>query len=255
MSVVFNSPDQFASRNSRSPKRAAQRRPNPLRTIAGWLGLFTNRSAADTVVTAPVHKDWKLEQDAMLAAGERMLQRARRDNQLLSIAVFDLSDLPELESVFGARLTQGVVGKIAGRLQEMATAKGLAMRTDATVFTVLMPGFGRDRALLAIQKTMGHPCCIELDAGDNEIVLVPEFKVHTLRSDSGSLGQVYSDLCRSISQAKKNEQRRRKYLQQERESHTRPMALRAQGESSDPAHGHPVFRNVAPTIPMPLSGR
>jgi len=164
----------------------------------------------------------------MLKAGEKLLARARSENQPLTMAVFDLDDLPEMESVFGAIVTREVVAQVALRLQGIAGSRGLVIRTDATVFTVLMPGFGRDRAQHAIERTMGKPCCIELDADDHEIVLVPEVKVHSFRADSPSMEQVYIELRRAISQAQHLEQRRQRYLQRERESHTRPTDLMLQ---------------------------
>ncbi len=167
------------------------------------------------------------------------------------MAVFDLSDLPELESVFGPEVAREVMAQVSSRLQELATGKGLVMRTEGTVFTVLMPGFGRDRALQAIERTMGSPCCIELDADDHEIVLVPEFKVHTLRPESGPLAQVYAELRRDIAAAQQLEQRRQRYLQLERESHTRPMELRTDSEHK-PARARRTFAPMDATMPVPL---
>jgi GGDEF domain-containing protein len=249
MSSVF--PSSFTGTRAVS----ASRRRTPVRWdvlnhVARWLGLAaTRRASAASSVPA---KSWEWHKGAMLAAGDELLERARLENQPVSVAVFALSDLPELESVFGAEIAKDVLNEIALRLQGIATSRGLAIRTDSTVFTVLMPGFGRDRAHQAIERTMGSPCCIELNADDHEIVLVPEFKVHTMRSDSGSLAQVCQDLCRDIAEAQQLEQRRRRYLQRERESHTRPMELR----SDD--HGkrintlqRPSAANDA-TMPVPL---
>ncbi len=99
---------------------------------------------------------------------------------------------------------------------------------------------------------MGSPCCIELDAGDHEIVLVPDFKVQALRSDSTSLAQAYSDLRKDIAAAQHLERRRQRYLQQERESHTRPMDLHVHEEPKPTPLPEPVFRPMAPTMPAPL---
>lgn len=246
MSSVFNSP--FANTGApATSRRGAPVRSTLLHDVACWLGLARKRRAG---AHAPVQrKGWDDARQAMLAAGAQMLARARRDNQSLTIAVFDLSDLPELESLFGARVAREVLAQVTSRLQGPATGKGLVMRTAGTVFTVLMPGFGRDRALQAIENSMGSPCRIELDADDHEIVLVPEFKVHTLRPDSGPLAQVYADLRRDIAAAQQLERRRQRYLQRERESHTRPMELRADGQARRPA-----FVPMDATMPVPLKG-
>lgn len=250
MSSVFNSP--FTNmRVSATSRRAAPVRSGLLHDVACWLGLARKRRASPHAPVPVPRMGWDHRRQAMLAAGTAMQVRAAQDNQPLSLVVFDLSDLPELEAVFGAAVAREVMTQVTSRLQELATGKGLVMRTEGTVFTVLMPGFGRDRALQAIERTMGNPCCIELDADDHEIVLVPEFKVHTLRPESGPLAQVYAALRRDIAAAQQLEQRRQRYLQLERESHTRPMELRTDSEPR-PASALRTFAPMDATMPVPL---
>jgi GGDEF domain-containing protein len=208
---------------------------------------------------------WASDFDALVVAGDAMMQRARRDKQAMSVAVFDLSDLPELRSVFGKGVTQEVVQRVSELFQRIATSKGLVARTGTTMFTVLMPGFGRDRALAVISEVMGYPCCIELDASRDEIVLIPEYMVQTVRGDTGSVADVIAALRRGIVQARELEQSRRRYLKRERESHTPPGDLRAVSTVSAASTGEPrsrvdsaaqrhAYRGVA-TIPMPLAAR
>jgi GGDEF domain-containing protein len=249
MSSLF--PSRFTDARAPSrPRRTAPVRPNFLRKLSSWFGRATQRATTP----APQRKGWDDQAQAMLDAASRLATRTRRDNQPLSIVVFDLKDLPELESVFGADVAKEVMSQVVLRLQDLASARGLVMRTDATVFTVLMPGFGRDRAHEAIERCMGSPCCIELDAAEHELVLIPDFKVHTVRPDSGPLAGVYTDLRRDIHDAQKQERRRQRYLQLERESHTRPMDLRADSASRPVLEDRVVYRPADPTIPMPLKG-
>lgn len=249
MSSLF--PSQFADTQAPSRRARDSTVPAPFfREVARWLGLARRRGADPA--PPDQRKGWESHTQAMLAAGARLVTRARRDDEPLSIAVFDISDLPELETVFGAQVAREVMTQVVFRLQGLASSKGLVMRTDATVFTVLMPGFGRDRAHQTIETGMGSPCCIELDAGEHEIVLVPDFKVHTMRPDSGPLAGVYADLRHDISQAQKLERRRQRYLQRERESHTRPMELRAGSAPKPVLEQRAVDRPAQPTIPMPL---
>jgi GGDEF domain-containing protein len=224
-----------------------------LRAVAGWLGLARQQQQPHrTRPAAPERKSWSQHERALLTAGDKMLARTRSEKQPLTLAVFDLSDLPELESVFGADTARDVMTQVGFRLQAMAGSRGLVIRTDATTVTVLMPGFDRERARQAIQRTMGSPCCIELDTGDHEIVLVPDFKVQTLGTDSASLAQVYTDMRKDIAAAQHLERRRQRYLQRERESHTRPMDLPAVQPPQPTPLAQPVFREIAPTIPAPL---
>ena len=249
MSSVFN--PAFASTFApSSSSRSSAARPTVLRTLASWLGLARKQRVRKA--PAVQRKSWEQHKQSMLVAGEQMLARSRSENQPLSVAVFDLDDLPELESVFGAATAREVMTQVVLRLQGMAGSRGLVIRTDATVFTVLMPGFGRDRAHQSIERTMGSPCCIELDAGDHEIVLIPEFKVHTMRADSGPLDKVYADLRQHIATAQQLERRRQRYLQRERESHTRPMDLPAQADRKPAMARQADFAPAAATMPMPI---
>lgn len=201
---------------------------------------------------------WASDFDALVVAGDAMMNRARRDKQAMSVAVFDLSDLPELRSVFGKQVTQEVVQRVSEKFQRIATSKGLVARTGTTLFTVLMPGFGRDRALAVISEVMGHPCCIELETRD-EVVLIPEYMVQTVRGDTRSVADVIAALRTGIAQSQEREHSRRRYLKRERESHTRPMELRTPTAASR----RPLLEDAAPrqacpsvaTIPMPLAAR
>lgn len=202
---------------------------------------------------------WAGDFDALVLAGDAMMIRARRDKQALTVAVFELSDLPELRSVFGKEVTQEVVHRLREKFQRIATSKGLVARTGPTLFTVLMPGFGRDRALAAISEVMGFPCSIELDSTRDEVVLIPEYMVQTVRSDTASVADVIAALRAGIAQSQEREHSRRRYLKRERESHTPPMELRTPTAVSrrpllDDAGPRPAYPSVA-TIPMPLAER
>lgn len=249
MSSTFNSAFGSTLAPATTPRPSAIR-PPLFRAITAWLRLLREQPPP---VAAPVQrKSWEQQQRSMLVAGDKMLARSRSENQPISVAVFDLDDLPELESVFGPATAREVMAQVVSRLQAMVGSRGLVIRTDATVFTVLMPGFGRDRAHQAIERAMGSPCCIELDTDDHEIVLVPEFKVHTIHPDSAPLAQVYAELRQEISASQRLERQRQRYLQQERQSHTRPADLSAQVEGTPGPARRRVARPIEPTIPMPL---
>ena len=197
----------------------------------------------------------------MFKVGDEMLCRARGNNRPLSVAVFELSDLPELQCVFGWRATQDVIAQTAVRLQGLIARKGLAVRTSATTFTVLLPGVDRDGALAVIHAALGQPCCIEWVAGGEEIVLVPDFMVKTVSGDSVCVSEVHESLCRDIAQARLMEERRTKYLERERESHSRPMKFRPPPlklhvtRASPRKIGLPDYPPMAATMPVPMGPR
>ena len=230
-----------------------------LRAITRWLGLGEKVRARVRVSTD--QKSWTLDKDAMFKAGDEMLHRRRGDNHPLSVAVFDLSDLPELQCVFGRQATRDFIAQTAVRLQGLIARKGLAARTGATTFTVLLPGVDRDGALAVIRAALGQPCCIELAAGGEEIVLVPDFMVRTVSGDSVCLSEVYESMCRDIGGARLIEARRTKYLQRERESHSRPMQssplpMKPQATKAGPRRiPRPDYPPMAATMPVPMGPR
>lgn len=249
MSIVFES--SFAgARRAPQVSSAVTGESGALHRLAIWLGLA--RAVPPRDIAAAQRRQAGQQRAALFAAGEALLARARRDNHALSVVVFELSDLPELESVFGAAVVREVMAEVLLRLQALATNRGLAIRTGPTLFTVLIPGVGRDRAQAAIEQTMGSACCIELNAGDHEIVLIPDFKLHTVRSGSPGLAQVHQDLRRQIEEARTVEDRRRRYLQKERESHTRPMNLRKEAARARSIERQPPAPLHLPTVPVPL---
>jgi GGDEF domain-containing protein len=196
--------------------------------LTGWLGWSASaRARAGVVRVSTDQKSWDLDQEAMFKTGHDMLSRSSVGHQLLSVVVFDLSDLPELECIFGVQAAEEMIVQTAARLQRLATRKGLAARTGATVFTVLLPGVGHDQALHLIGAALGQPCCIELEAGGDEIMLAPEFRVRTVFGHAVSLKETIESLCRDMAQSRLQDERRSKYLARERESYSRPRRLQA----------------------------
>lgn len=193
---------------------------------------------------------WSSNRQAFLETGNRMIAQCRRTNQALSVIVFEQSDLPELQCIFGEAVAQQMAAKLAGTLQTMVKSKGLAVRTDPTVFTVLLPGFGLDRTLALIKEAFGDTLAIEFDVEGDDVVLVPDFLVQTVRSETTSIKDVYTDLRKAIKRSQDNEERRQRYLKRERESHSsKAMPLM----ESDSTYPHAPRHEL--TVPVPLATR
>jgi GGDEF domain-containing protein len=233
---------------------SGQNRWSAVRALSSWLGLSSKNQPRSRAYVSNDRKTWNLDQDATFKIGHEMLCRLRGNHQPLSVLVFDISDLPELECVFGVQAAKEIITQTAATLQRLAARRGLAVQTGPTVFTVLLPGIGRDAALAVIGATLGRPCCIELDAGGHEIVLVPDFLVKTVFWDAASLREIYESLCRDMAQTRLREERRKKYLARERESHARPMKLQATTASPRkiPQGGYP---EGPATMPVPMATR
>jgi GGDEF domain-containing protein len=227
MSFTFHA-SHFPDTHIESPSGDARAKPSLLARLLQLAQSGGTRSRpVRAIAVRPPQADWARQEQTMLRAAEAMVAVARRGNIAISFAVFDLSDLPELKSVFGSRVVQEVIAKVMAKFHVVAGNRGLVARTGPTTFALVLPGLGRDRALSLIRDVMGHPCCIELDGGDEEIVLIPEFLVQALTGEPAAVADVYAKLRRDIERAHELERKRRRYLQRERESHTRPLELGA----------------------------
>lgn len=182
------------------------------------------------------------------AHGGEMLAESVRGRRPLSIAVFDCSDLLEVRSIYGSRIARKLLDRIVGKLTKLAGTGGLAARTGAAEFTVVLP-MGHEKALAAIERALGNPMRFELDAGDSEIVLVPWFQVEAAGTDTDSVETLYQDLRREIADMAQREQRHQYHCQRERERHSRPMGIASMpgelGRDAVPTH-------LAATVPAHL---
>jgi GGDEF domain-containing protein len=180
----------------------------------------------------------------VLIAAKGMLEQAVADGRPLSIAVLELHDLPELQKLFGSGMAARVLTRASKKLRAVAGAKGLAMRTSRTQFTLVLPGLEADSVRLALRTVFGAACCIEDDAAE-EIVLLPDFAVETLTSANASIAQSYDRLCDNLAAEQRHAKR------------PTPGAPRRAAPSSDPlpqssARQHLVAPVHVPTVPMPL---
>jgi diguanylate cyclase (GGDEF)-like protein len=157
------------------------------------------------------------------AANEAM---RRRPEASVSMIVLDFADLREVWQIYGHAVARKVVGRIIRRTRALAGARGFAGRTGPTQFTVILPGVTEDKAIRQVQRALGKPARVEFDAGDSEIVLVPDLFVD--EAGSGTPVQtLYRDVCRELARIQKEELRRLNYLTSERERHSRPMSIPA----------------------------
>jgi diguanylate cyclase (GGDEF)-like protein len=211
------------------------------------------RAPDETLENGRIDSSTALYNQAGLEAhGNELLAACRRDKRPVCLAVFDCSDLLEVRDIYGSQIARKLMNRIARKLMTLSGDHGLAARTAAAEFTVVLPGMGREKAIAAIQRVLGSPSRIELDAGDSEIVLVPAFLVEAVGPDVSSVGQMHAELRRELARIEDREQRRQQYLTRERERHSRPMGLVSlpQGQGQ-PARDKAV--QAANTLPAPLA--
>lgn len=211
----------------------AARRPR-----AGAGGWFGRRRAAQQLQFA--------SREGLLDAANQLLQQARADGRPLSVAVLELSDLPELHRLFGRRLAQQVLIRTGRKLRAVAGPKGLAARTSPTQFTLVLPGVDEDAVLLSLRTVFGEACCIEDDGNSEEVVLLPQFEVATMAGNDASIEPVYEALCGKLFFAQHRESTRAQHAL-EHCLQSRPALLSQPPE----AHSLPPAAYV-PTVPLPL---
>lgn len=144
----------------------------------------------------------------------------------VSMVVLDFTDLREVYQIYGNAVARKVVERIVRRLRSLAGSRGFAGRTGPTQFTLVFPGATRDKAVHRVQRVLGKPARVEFDAGDSEIVLVPDLLVDTAQP-GGTVQALYRELCGELARMQKSELRRLNWLTSERERHSRPMSLPA----------------------------
>jgi len=188
-----------------------------------------------------------------IAHGDEMLAACRSDGRPLSVVVFDCADLLEVRRIYGSTMARKLTARIVRKLGALSADRGLAARTGVTEFTVVLPGMGREKALAAIQRVLGSPMRVELDTGDSEIVLVPDFLVETAGSDTASVGELHTELRRELALQHDREQRRQHRLTRERERHSRPMGIVVLPATPQPKAARPARPSLAPTMPASLA--
>jgi GGDEF domain-containing protein len=211
--------------------------------VAGLLGMWVVRKRAtqEPAGNAPEVPNELVaggHASRLSIVGDAMLRKARTSNRPLSIAVFDFSDLPELQAVFDRRIAASLGPMIAARLQGIAPGKGVVLRTGPTKFAVLLPRFDTVRTHRAVRAALGKACCLEFDIADTEILLVADYSTRVVRRDMGSVAEVYQQLSLGLAKGRQYAERRQLYLKLERESHTRPRRRPAIAESVPAALSH-----------------
>lgn len=177
--------------------------------------------------------------EGLLAQGTQVLQLCADERKPVCLVVFDCTDLQEVHTIYGRETGRRVMARLVRKLGAIAGEHGVAARTGPTEFCLLLPGLTRDGAQGAIDRVLGRPGCIEYDAGDSEIVMVPNFTVQTLDCAPHALQQAYAQQRAALAQRLQDQVEHERYLRLERERHSRPTPL-------------VTLPPVAITVPTPL---
>ena len=162
---------------------------------------------------------------ALSSQGATLLQSARRDGRQMTVVLLDFADLLEVGEIYGRAVRQRVLKRVVRKMESIAGPHGTAFRTGKAQFTVLLPGANRIKAQAAVERVLGTPCRVEFDAGDSEIVLVPDVLTELAAPEVETIDELYRELARTLAEERDYEKRRQHWLARERERHSRPMAL------------------------------
>lgn len=188
--------------------------------LPGWLRLLlpVQRIPADLR-----DRSTGLYNRAGLFGAANDLLRLRADPVAATMIVLDFSDLSEVCDIYGHAIAVKVIARIVRRVRSVAGARGVAGRTGPAQFTIVIPQVG-EKALRRVQRGLGKPARIEFDAGDSEIVLVPDMLIDTAEPGVEGAQDLYRQMCRELARIQKDERRRLNWLTSERERHSRPMS-------------------------------
>jgi GGDEF domain-containing protein len=164
-------------------------------------------------------RSWAEIKAAFTQAADSTIADARSRGRAISVAVFRLSDLPELEAVFGTAAAQKIVATLSHALSTVTTGKGMVMRTDVATFAILLPGFQLESALAALKEALGNTLALEVNAGDDEVLLVPDFDARSIGASALAFSELYDNMLRSIEHTRAVEARRMRRLRLEHESY------------------------------------
>jgi len=161
----------------------------------------------------------------LIAAANEILD-AMPEGTAATMIVVEFSDLREVCDIYGRSTARKIISRVVSRLERVAGMRGVVGRTAKSQFTLLVPIANRD-ALERLHSALGKPARIELDAGDNEIVLVPDLLVDTVEPGDATAQELYRRMCRELSRIQASQQRRLEWMASQRERHSRPMSLPA----------------------------
>jgi diguanylate cyclase (GGDEF)-like protein len=157
----------------------------------------------------------------LFAAANEAL-RLRAAGAPVSMLVLDFGDLREVYEIYGKAVAQEVLTRIVRGVRAVAGVRGYAGRMGPAQFAVVLPGARPEKTLRIVQRALAMPARVEFDAGDSEIVLVPELLVDMAEPGAESIQPLYREMCHEIARMQKSVQRHEHRLASERERHSRP---------------------------------
>jgi GGDEF domain-containing protein len=207
-----------------------------------WLAFLGSASARQDSGAAR-HEAPLFGREQLIAIGNQMLARCRSRSQPFTVALVELTELPELRKLFGRSTEDEIVAMAELKLRTVATSRGLAVRTGYTQFSLLLPGRHAQDALQGLRTALGRAGCLEHDVGGEELVLLPNVKLDAVGPEHTGIGATYHELCQAMAAM---HPRLPTTATPTSNLPTVPSPLRAR----DDTHRTPPV--LIPTVPLPL---
>ncbi len=177
----------------------------------------------------PAPQGEALDPSTGLLSAEALRQRAApllaAGSAPVTVVLFELGDLREVREIYGQRVRRAIMQQWVRKLRAAAGHRGLAARTGAEQFLLVLPGTSPEQAQPLLARHVGSPPRLEFDPRGLELVLVPDMVIEVAAEDERDIQPIHARLHAALEAQREAERRRQHYLELERARHSRPMPM------------------------------
>ena len=129
--------------------------------------------------------------------GDELLASYHLEKRSMTLAAFSCSELRELREIHGRAVADKILKKAVSKFNLLAGELGLAARTDAAEFAVMLP-CSAEKAFQLIAREFGTPPRIEHDVGNQKAVLFLGLVAEVAGPKEFSIGELYDRLSADL---------------------------------------------------------
>ncbi|HSI52517.1 MAG: GGDEF domain-containing protein [Ramlibacter sp.] len=133
-------------------------------------------------------------EDGFFAHGGQLFDECRRRNRPFSMVLLNSADLREVADLSGKKAANQVFAQLVARIEAATPPGGIAARTDAVEFGVVLPGVTAVRAAQLLHQHLGQPPKVAVQLKGSRLTVMLDSVVAESTSDVGSLEDMYDRL-------------------------------------------------------------
>lgn len=171
--------------------------------------------------------------------GGVLLAECHKQERPFSMVLLNGADLHDASALLERKVANDLFAQVVQGIAEVP-GEGIAARTDAVEFALLLPGVNAERAASLVQQRLGHPPKVEVALEGKPVTIVLELAIAQPRDKAQSLEELYDTLHARWSRVSAAD----------RSVRTKPMPLL---DPDSGTHDDGARRAGAPTIPLPLA--